>query len=126
MKLKPGNSSSHDEVSIFSSTLQIQGNIITKGNIRIDGKIRGDIKADGIITIGPHGYIEGNISAKNVTIGGKVLGSVTSTEKLVLEDKSQLKGDLTAKILVVEEGAIFIGKSDMNFQAETKIESAKP
>jgi cytoskeletal protein CcmA (bactofilin family) len=122
MKFKGSQSTNNDEVSIISSTMQIQGNILTKGNLRIDGKIKGDIKAEGVITIGPNGYIEGNIDATNVTIGGKILGTVICREKLVLEDKSQLKGDLTSKILIVEEGALFTGRSAMLNSQETKPE----
>lgn len=122
MKFKGSQNSNNDEVSIISSTMQIQGNILTKGNLRIDGKVKGDIKADGVMTIGPQGYVEGNIDAANITIGGKILGTIICREKLVLEDKSQLKGDLTAKILIVEEGALFTGRSAMMNSQETKAE----
>jgi cytoskeletal protein CcmA (bactofilin family) len=122
MKFKGNSNPNNDEVSIISSTMQIQGNILTKGNLRIDGKVKGDIKAEGVMTIGPHGYVEGNIDATNITIGGKIFGTIICREKLILEDNSQLKGDLTAKILVIEEGALFTGRSAMTNNQEAKVE----
>ena len=57
------------------------------------------------------------------TIGGKVNGSVNAKDKLVLESKANLKGDLITKILVIEAGAKFEGKSSMGSDSK---ESFKP
>jgi len=57
--------------------------------------------------------INGEIVANIVTIGGKVVGTVNAKEKLVLETKCVLKGDIITKVLVIEAGAKFDGKSNM-------------
>lgn len=103
-----------DDVTIISNGVSIEGKISSKGNIRIDGTIKGDISAQGNLTIGESGYVQGNISGQNINIGGKVEGVATAKEKLTLESKSVLKGDLVTKILVVESGAIFDGRSSMS------------
>ena len=103
-----------DEVTIISAGVLIEGKINSNGNIRIDGTINGNVMADGNITVGENGEINGEINGEVVTLGGRVLGSVTAKEKLTLEAKSYLKGDLLTKILVIDAGAIFDGKSSMN------------
>jgi len=113
MSLKKDHSTPHD-VSILSAGVKIEGKFISEGNVRIDGQILGDVSVTGNLTLGDVSYIKGNVSAKNITISGKVEGIVSSEEKLILEAHSKLVGDLSAKILVIQEGAVFIGKSLMN------------
>ncbi|MGQ9798614.1 MAG: bactofilin family protein [Ignavibacterium sp.] len=116
--------SNMDEVTIISSGVVIEGKVNSNGNIRVDGTIKGDIIAQGNLTIGESGNIQGQIVGDIVTIGGKVEGSVSAKDKLVLESKSVLKGDITTKILVVEAGAVFEGRSSMSEQSSApKIQS---
>lgn len=103
-----------DEVTIISAGVLIEGKITTNGNIRIDGNINGDVLADGNITVGETGEINGEITGEMVNIGGSVNGAVNAREKLTLEGKSHLKGDLVTKILVIEAGASFEGRSSMS------------
>jgi len=83
------------------------------GSLRVDGSLMGDLSADGNVTVGEQGDINGEIAANMVTIGGKVTGTVKAKEKLVLESKCTLKGDIITKVLVIEAGAKFDGKSSM-------------
>lgn len=103
-----------EEVTIISSGVVIEGKVSSKSNVRVDGTIKGDIIAQGNLTVGEHGSIQGQLTGDIISIGGKVEGTVNAKEKLVLESKSTLKGDLVTKILVVEAGAIFEGKSTMS------------
>ena len=103
-----------DSVTIISEGVKLDGKLNSKGNVRIDGLITGDIQAAGNVTIGVHGEIIGEVKAQVIIIGGKIAGTVIANEKIVLESTSNLKGDIITKILVVEEGAIFDGKSAMS------------
>ncbi len=118
---KSNNASSSVDVSILSSGVKIEGKLYSEGNMRIDGKVFGDVTVNGNLTLGETAEVEGEIKAKNITLSGKLKGIVTVNEKLILESTSNLIGDLSAKILVIEEGAKFEGKSNMNPSA-TKTE----
>jgi cytoskeletal protein CcmA (bactofilin family) len=111
-----GNS---EEITIISSGVKLEGKITTSGSIRVDGVIQGDINSQSNVTVGEHGEVNGQINAGVITIGGKVIGSVNAKEKLVLEAKGHLKGDIVTKILVVEAGARFDGKSNMGESKES-------
>ncbi len=101
-------------VTIISEGVVLDGKLTSKGNIRIDGIVKGDVNAGGNITIGQRGEINGEVIASAIIIGGKVNGLVNAKERVTLESSSILKGDLITKILIIEEGAIFDGKSSMN------------
>lgn len=123
MKNKPLNGSTED-ITIISNGVKLEGKISSGGSIRVDGSIKGDVVSQGNVTVGEHGDVNGQINASIITIGGKVVGSVNAKEKLVLESKANLKGDLFTKILVVEAGARFDGKSNMG--DDKNISSPKP
>jgi len=112
LKNRPLNGSTED-ITIISNGVKLEGKITSGGSIRVDGTIQGDVISQGNVTVGEHGDVNGQINAAIITIGGKVVGSVNAKEKLVLESKANLKGDLFTKILVVEAGARFDGKSNM-------------
>ncbi len=103
-----------DEVTIISSGVVIEGKLSSKGNVRVDGIVKGDVNVTGNVTIGESGDINGQVNADIITVGGKVVGKLNAKEKVVLEGKAVLKGDLIAKILVVEAGAKFDGNSKMD------------
>ncbi len=104
-------SSKSEETTIISRGVKIEGKITSSGNIRVDGEIQGDIFSESNITIGEDAQFNGQINANAITIGGTVSGIVRAKDKLILDSKSNLKGDIFTKILVIEEGAKFDGKS---------------
>ena len=103
-----------EDVSIISNGVKIEGNLLSEGNVRIDGVIYGNVSVNGNLTVGDGSEIQGEVKAKNITMSGKVLGKVIAYEKLKLEPKAVLKGDLITKFLVIDEGAYFEGYSHMN------------
>jgi cytoskeletal protein CcmA (bactofilin family) len=116
LKTKINNNIGKDEVTIVSTGVILEGKLNSNGNVRIDGTVNGDIKAMGNVTVGESGEINGEISAENIIIGGRINGTVNAREKLTIESKSVLTGDIITKILEIEAGAKFDGKSTMNAQ----------
>lgn len=103
-----------EDVSILSDGVNIEGKISSNGNVRIDGKVEGDVQVKGNLTLGASSEVKGEVAAKNMTVSGKVEGTLKIDEKLTLESHSIIKGDIIAKVLVIEEGAKFDGKSSMS------------
>lgn len=88
----------------------LEGTLETSGNLRIDGKIIGDVKSKAKIVQGSSSSIQGNITASSADIGGKIKGKVEVTGELVLGPESMILGDIVTNRLVVESGAKFNGK----------------
>jgi cytoskeletal protein CcmA (bactofilin family) len=68
---------------------------------------------DGILTVGENADVRGEVKSKTVIVKGKVHGNITVQERCELHSRSQLIGDLKAARLVIEEGATFVGKSEV-------------
>jgi cytoskeletal protein CcmA (bactofilin family) len=91
----------------------LEGNIETFGNIRIEGKIIGNVKSKSKIALGSSSHIDGNISAQNADIEGEVKGRIEISDLLVLKATSVVHGDIATGKLVVEPGAVFNGSCKM-------------
>src|SRR5689334_16974158 len=103
----------HSGKDILSSDVEIKGSIKFQKELLIDGKVEGEIHSDGVLTIGENADIRGEIKTKSITVFGKVHGNITVGERCELKSRCTLQGDLKAARLVIEEGATFIGKSEV-------------
>lgn len=99
--------------NILSSDVEIKGSLKFQNELTIDGKIEGEIISQGNLTIGENAEIRGEIKTKSVTVLGKVHGNITVEERCELKTRAQLIGDLKAARLTIEEGATFVGKSEV-------------
>jgi cytoskeletal protein CcmA (bactofilin family) len=103
----------HSGKDVLSSDVEIKGSIKFQKELLIDGKVEGEINSDGVLTIGENADIRGEIKTKSITVYGKVHGNITVGERCELKSRCTLQGDLKAARLVIEEGATFIGKSEV-------------
>ena len=106
-------SSSGKGFAFVNAGTVITGELLVENDLSIEGTVKGTIRATGTISIHVQGAVEGQIQAASAKIGGKVTGNVTANDRVVLESKSVLIGDLRTRELVIQEGAIFHGKCEM-------------
>ena len=114
---------------VLSKDVEIKGSIKFQKELMIDGKVEGEINSDGVLTIGENADIRGEIKTKSITVFGKVHGNITVAERCELKSRCTLQGDLKAARLVIEEGATFIGKSEVTsgkVQASANTVSSRP
>jgi cytoskeletal protein CcmA (bactofilin family) len=106
-----------DEISNSSNVIGkgtvLEGNVETFGNIRIEGKVTGNVKSKSKIALGNGCLIDGNITAQNADIEGEVKGKIEISEMLVLKATAVIHGDIITGKLVVEPGAVFNGSCKM-------------
>jgi len=91
----------------------LEGDIEAYGNIRIEGKIIGNLKTKSKVALGKSCVVEGNILAQNAEIEGEVKGRVEISEILILKPTSIVHGDIVTNKLIVESGATFNGACKM-------------
>ena len=95
--------------SRIGSDLVILGNLVSKGEIQIDGEVQGDLHAANIV-VGETARITGGIVADEVIVRGMVMGSIRG-KRVVLQSSSKVEGDIFHSQLAIEQGAFFEGKS---------------
>lgn len=92
----------------------VTGTLKAQGRVRVHGTILGDIDVDGTLEVAESGRIEGQlVQADEVKILGFIKANVEVRGKVEIWSKGQLEGDVRASALDIEEGATFIGRSEM-------------
>ena len=106
-----------EEISNSSNTIGkgtfLEGNVETYGNIRIEGRVTGNVKSKSKIALGPSSQVHGNVISQNADIEGEVKGKIEVSELLVLKATAVINGDIVTGKLVVEPGAVFNGSCKM-------------
>lgn len=103
--------------TLLGEGTQFEGNLNSEASIRVEGSIVGDIECKGDVTIGDNGNAQSSITARNVIIAGKVKGNVNAAEKLTITPTGQLHGNAMSKKLIIDDGGIFMGNSQMHSSA---------
>lgn len=86
---------------------EINGDIISQADFRLDGQLRGNFTSSGKIVIGPTGSIKGDVVCKNADIEGKFDGILKVEEILNVKSKASISGEVTCGKLSVQPGADF-------------------
>jgi cytoskeletal protein CcmA (bactofilin family) len=89
-----------------------KGDIKSKGTLRIDGAVDGNVESDWLV-LGEKATLKGNVTARGVILGGRIEGNVAVREILEIRSKGQIVGDISAPKLVVSEGGVLEGRSFM-------------
>jgi cytoskeletal protein CcmA (bactofilin family) len=87
----------------------MEGEIVSKSDIRLDGNLTGKMITRKKIIIGKKGFFSGKIKCETLIVQGIVKGEATVTKSTALHDTSTFNGILSTQKFSVEEGAIFDG-----------------
>jgi cytoskeletal protein CcmA (bactofilin family) len=102
-----------------------KGDIKTKGTLRIDGSVEGNIDADWLI-FGEQSHLKGDVTARGIVIGGRIDGNIRAREIIEIKSKGQVIGEIVTSKLTIVEGAIFEGRSSMPREESNVVELPVP
>lgn len=101
-------------INLIGTGTVIEGNILSNGDIRIDGNLKGNLSTRGKVIVGESGKITGEVNCKSFDVEGSIEGKVVVSELLSLRARSKVLGDIVTNKLAIEPGAVFTGKCDMS------------
>jgi cytoskeletal protein CcmA (bactofilin family) len=110
--------------SIISADLTIRGDMLTSGEIQIDGEVFGDIRARAV-TVGEFADIQGEIIAESIVIKGKITGRLRG-RAVHLTRTARVTGDIWHKTLGVEGGAVIQGQCKHMDEPDGAISNLRP
>ena len=99
----------------------VKGDMLCKGDIRLDGTLIGNLECGSKVILGPKGMIEGHIKGNHADIMGRVNGNINMAGQLNLMGNAIVQGDIHTAKLLIESSAQFNGKCSMgSIQPEDK------
>ena len=105
--------------SLIGANSKFKGDIDTKGTLRIDGSMEGNVNADWVI-LGEKACLKGDVTARGIIVGGRVDGNLKAKEIVEIKAKGKVSGDISTNKLTIIEGGMFDGKSTMQ-KSESKV-----
>lgn len=99
--------------TIVGATVKIEGDLVSEGDIKVDGLVTGKIKTTKNLYVGPMAKIEADVEAANAVLSGIVKGDVKIKEQLLIQETGKIDGNLTCARLAIAEGAHFSGNCTM-------------
>jgi cytoskeletal protein CcmA (bactofilin family) len=100
-------------MNVIGKGTTITGDIETSSDIRIDGKLDGNLNCKARVILGPSAILEGNLTAVHAELSGEVIGKVEVSEMLTLKSTSTIHGDINTGKLIIEAGSKFNGSCKM-------------
>lgn len=104
--------------NIIGKETTLSGDLSSAGNIRIEGKVGGNVKAKAKFVLGESAEIKGSVVARTAEIAGKIEGNIEVSEILTLKPSAVINGDILTNQLVIEPGATFNGGCRMGHLAK--------
>jgi cytoskeletal protein CcmA (bactofilin family) len=115
---KPGTESM---LSLIAQGMTVVGDLVCEGDLRVEGRIVGNLVCKSKLVVGGEGQVDGNVDANNATIEGTINGTVVVRSLLQLQETGKILGDIVAEKMVVQAGAIFTGTCKMGKEGQEKL-----
>lgn len=99
--------------SVISEDCVFSGNINTRGSIKIEGVVEGNINAAKDVFISKTARINGDVVCDKCTVYGTVNGNVTANDMVEIMSIGYVCGDIKTSRIAIEEGGFISGKIEM-------------
>jgi cytoskeletal protein CcmA (bactofilin family) len=102
------------DVAHIGKSVVIKGELSGSEDLYVDGEVEGSIDLkEHSLTIGPHGRVRANVSAREIVVHGKVEGNLHGSDRVELKRSAVQVGDIATQRIVIEDGAYFKGAIDI-------------
>jgi cytoskeletal protein CcmA (bactofilin family) len=107
---KPGLGPDNEEAtSVIGEGSVFEGSFEVTGNLRVDGRFKGELNVTETLVVGKNGYVDAAVKTKCAIVAGTIQGDLNASEKITLQSGSRLEGEMVTSKLVIEEGVSFQG-----------------
>lgn len=96
--------------SLIGQNSEIRGDVVFKGGLHIDGKVKGNVIAEegggeSILTLSDRGMIEGEVKVPNVVVNGTIIGDVHAMTHIEVATKARIHGNIYYSLIEMAMGA---------------------
>lgn len=108
-KQQPYQPASNQPVdTLISQHCTIEGNLLTQNSVKMDGRIQGNLRAEGQAIIGENGVVVGDVEATDLLVFGRLEGNILA-KTVQLKPSARILGNIDTEMLLVDPGALYQG-----------------
>ena len=89
----------------------IEGTLRFTNRLIFDGRLKGEIKSEGSLSVQAQAIIEATVNVRNLLVEGKIVGNILATDSVRLAPSAVVIGDITTASLTVDPNASFSGQA---------------
>lgn len=112
--------------TVLTADCEFKGALAFSGELQLHGRLEGTIESEGgALTIGEEAMIKAEIRVNDVLIFGKVQGNIHATGRVEIRGKAEVYGDLYTNRLAMEDGVVFVGRSNTLTERKPSVDFVK-
>ncbi len=97
---------------------QVSGKLSFTAPTRVEGRLRGEVRASDLLVVAPGSVLQGTIWARYLVVAGEIRGQVLRAERVEVQPGGRVHGLIETRALIVAEGATFEGDCRMGVERE--------
>ena len=105
---------------VIGAKTTLKGEISGDEDVLVEGTVEGQIKIARDLRIGSGGVVRATVEAQSVVISGEMVGDCSATSRVEIQATGRLTGNIRAPRIVIAEGAVFKGNSDMSARKDER------
>jgi cytoskeletal protein CcmA (bactofilin family) len=111
--------------SVLGRGARVRGRVGGEGDLRIEGRVEGDVHVTGQLSIDEGAEIVGEVDAAVVVISGALSGGLVTRGPVTIRSGARFSGTITgtAAEVSLEEGGSFEGRIEAEFELPTELAS---
>ena len=113
MGFKQGKSA-EEIVSQIGEGAELTGKLVFANGVRINGAVKGEVRAESILEIGPVGKVDADVDVRKISIRGEFHGTIHASDRVEIHKEGKVFGEIYSPCLIIESGAMFEGRCNMS------------
>jgi len=98
----------------------VKGEITGDEDIVVEGNVEGQIRISKDLRVGANGVVKATVEAQSIIVSGELIGDCQAAIRVEIQSTGRLTGNIRAPKIVIAEGAMFRGNSDMSARKDDK------
>jgi cytoskeletal protein CcmA (bactofilin family) len=105
---------------LIAAKTVVKGEITGDEDVVVDGNVEGQIRITRDLRVGAQGVVKATVEAQSIIVSGELVGDCLATSRVEIQSTGRLTGNIRAPKIVIAEGAMFRGNSDMSARKDDK------
>ena len=118
--VSPATAASRPGTCVIAAKTVIKGEITGDEDIVVEGNVEGQIRITRDLRVGAGGVVKATVEAQSIIVSGELTGDCTASIRVEIQSTGRLTGNIRAPKIVIAEGAMFRGNSDMSARKDDK------
>lgn len=109
---------------VIGPKIKIIGELSGDEDVLVEGQVEGEIRITRDLRVGAGGVVKAKVAAQSIIVSGEIVGDCEASGRVELQSTGKLTGNIRAPKIVIAEGAMFRGNSDMSGKKDERKEKA--